>query len=218
MFKGEDAMPDGDNVRKRLARKYHRAYKEICAGKSEDEELAVGVVSPTVEQIKEYGDEALQFLAEIVHICKDMQVDMPLFSRQVDWHRLWDKIEKVAQETCMDKRAKHLVLQACKEQISKIRQGENVDNIHIQMLRGYFWRIYRADFEAYVKSGLDHMYYTNPAVVNETLARIEPEVWEKFLPWAEQAYRNGTVTTLRQRLRHADKRKGVPIDFNLLTL
>ena len=91
VFKGEDAMPDGDNVRKRLARKYHRAYKEICAGKSEDEELAVGVVSPTVEQIKEYGDEALQFLAEIVHICKDMQVDMPLFSRQVDWHRLWDK-------------------------------------------------------------------------------------------------------------------------------
>ena len=209
-------MPDGDNVREKLARRYHRAYKKICEGKSDDETLVREVENPTIEQIKEYGDEAIGLLAEVVQICKDVRADIPLFRSQVNWLELKDKIEKAAQETCMDKRAKHLVLRACNEQVDKLRQGDNVNNIHIQMLQSYFEKIYRADFDAYIKSGLDHMYNAETSVVNETLVRIAPGVKEQCLSLAEKVHRDGTVMTLRQQKRHRGKNKGVPIDLNLL--
>jgi hypothetical protein len=218
VFKGEGTMPDGDKVREKLGRDYQRVYKKICAGKSDDEALVDDVVGPTIEHIKKYGDEAIQLLAEIAHLCEDMQIDMPLFGRHVEYSQLWQRIEKMAQETCMDKRAKHLVLQGCRESIETIRQGESTSKLHIEMLQSYFWRVYRADFEAYVESGRDHMHNAQPAIVNATLARMKPQVREKLLPSAEQAYRENTIRGLRRAPRYSSKNKGVPIDLNLLEM
>jgi hypothetical protein len=218
VFRGEKPMPDGDEVRETVGRNYQGAYKRICAGKSEDDELVYGVVRPTIEHIKKYGDEAIQLLAKIAHICEIMKIDMPLFSRSVDYAVLWQNISNVAQETCMNKRAKNLVLEGCKEPIEMIRQGGNVSNVHIEMLQSYFWRVYRADFEAYVESGKDHMHNASPSVVNAILARMRPQVREKLQPLAERAYRENTVTTLRPGPRYSGKEKGVPIDLNLLNI
>ncbi|WP_126582621.1 hypothetical protein [Tengunoibacter tsumagoiensis] len=211
-------MPDGDEVRETVGRNYQGAYKRICADKSEDDDLVIAVVRSTVERLKKYGDEAVQLVANIAHLCEAMHLDISLFSRSIDYAVLRENIATIAQETCMDKRAKNLVLQGCKESIEMIRRGGNVSNIHIEMLQSYFWSVYRSDFEAYVESGKDHMHNASPSVVNATLARMRPHVRERLQQFAERAYRDNTLTTFRPRLRYSGKEKGVPIDLNLLNI
>lgn len=97
----------------------------------------------------------------------------------------------------MNKRAKHLILQASEQSLTQIRRGVIINNLHTEMLQGYFKRVYRADFEAYVEHARDHRYEALPKFVNDTLAHIREQVQGRFASFAERLTLAGTVTVLR---------------------
>ena len=181
-------MPDGDEVRKKLGREFQRSYKRLCQGALSEAELASDAVRSTKKKIESYGDEAFQLLREIALEIEQVQAHLPLFHNQVDWHALTTSIARKAQETRMDKRAKHLVLRATDEQITTLRQGGRSHNHHIDLLYGYLWQTYRADFEAYVASAPDHMHHASPATIRVRLEQIKPFVLEQLSAYAERAY------------------------------
>jgi hypothetical protein len=186
-------MPDGDEVRGKLEGKYRSAYKRLCEKKASNDELADDVIAPTKKKILDYGDEALQLVKTIALEYEKVHADLPLFNEQIDWSAVWKQTEKIAQDICMNKRAKHLVLQACRNITEQLHDGKTTSSLQTDMLHGYFQRIYRADFEAYVESGLDHMHDASPDTVRTTLESMRPRVETHLLALAKQTYQQGTV-------------------------
>ncbi len=205
-------MPDGDEVRSKLEGKYRSAYKHLCEGKTGDDELAHEVIDPTNKKIQDYGDEALQLISSIA-----LEYEKVLSNKdQVDWQTVWKQVEKIAQETCMNKRAKHLVLHACRDLVEQLCNGKTSDSLSTDILHRYFQQIYRADFEAYVESGPDHMYNTSPDTVIKTLERMRPKVDAHLLFLAKQAGHQETLQNLKLPPRVISKNTDIALDANLL--
>jgi hypothetical protein len=210
-------MPDGDKVQSEVGGKYRQGYRQICGGTSNDNELAIAVVAPTIKKIQDYGDEPIQLIARVAKVCEEIRTKLPLFREEINWNEKLEQVDTLAQQACMDKRAKNLAIKACKDQIKALRDGEESANVHIDMLNRYLWNVYRADFEAYVEAAPDHYRDADSAVVNATLERMRPHVKEKLLKVAEQAYSQETTRSLRQPIRYPGKKKGVPLNTDLLS-
>jgi hypothetical protein len=200
-------MPDGDEVRDHLEGKYRSAYKRLCEGKTSDDDLADSVVEPTIKKLQDYGDEALQLVNAITFVYEKVHADLPLFKDQIDWPAVRKQTEKIAQETCMDKRAKHLVLQANQNLAEQLRNGKVSSSLATDMLDYYVQRIYRVDFEAYVESGLDHMYNASLDKVKNTLTHMKLKVAHHLSSLAKQAYQQGTVQNLKLPSRATNRNK-----------
>jgi len=209
-------MPDGDKVQGEIGGEYRKAYRQICDGKASDDDLAIGVTEATIKKIQKYGDEPIQILAKAAEICKEIQAHLPLFKNQINKAEKIEQFEKIAEQICMNKRAKHLAIRACRNQIEALFAGDNPRDVHVELLSKYCESIYRVDFEAFVESAPDHYRNAQPADVNASLGRMNPYVKARLLKVALQLQHQGGVKSLRQPVRYPGKSKGVPVETDLL--
>ncbi len=96
-------MPDGDKVQGEIGGEYRKAYRQICDGKSSDDDLAIGVTEATIKKIQKYGDEPIQILVKAVEICKEIQAHLPLFKNEINKAEKIEQVEKIAEQVCMDR-------------------------------------------------------------------------------------------------------------------
>ncbi len=215
-------MPDGDQVQSEIAAEYRRGYRKTCRGTLGDddianEERARAMVSATIERIKSYGGEPFQVFAEVVRIAEQLPL-LPIFKDTVNEVEILKGIERFANNMSMNKRARHIVLYICKEQMKAIFNGTQAKNVYQELLVRYQKRVYRVDCEAFTESAPDHRNNMSPADYNALAQRMRPEIEAQFVKAAAKVQLDEGLKqeALMLPRRKARRQQGVFVNENLL--
>jgi hypothetical protein len=209
-------MPDGDRVHKGLGWKYQKAYKQICDGQFGGKVLAEEVVPAVWKDIQRAGDVPIELLREVAAQCQQI-IDRRMFE-QIDWQKELKRIDDLAQPMYADRRLKTLAVEACKEQLQDLRNGENPSNCHIELLTKYMWNVYVAQFSERVPLPPSHYKGVSREFVSGRLEVMRPHVKEQLLPYVESVYRHNTVHLARRPYQRSKEKPDYNIDTDISTV
>lgn len=114
-------------------------------------------------------------------------------------------IDKLAQQANGSKRAIHLAVKACKEQVQELQQGECPQDLMFEIAIKYMRNVYISNFEERMPLA-KHYSGVSQATVDVRLDCMRPHVLQGIVALAMHVVRNGSINLLRlsrrPRLKH----------------
>lgn len=210
-------MPDGDLVHAKLTWNYQNIYKQLCSGQYGGEELATDAASAVWKDIqKDKHDRLIGLLQQVSEQAQAIR-DRNWFET-INWQQENARIDALAQPLIVDRRLKHLAVEACKELLLDLRYGNKPSDCHIDVLTKYAWNVYVAQFEERVPQTADHHRQVSREFVQGKLDAMRPHVLDKLQPYIQKTHLEGTFQRQRSPHRRSGNLRGYDVDTDLSTI
>ncbi len=208
-------MADGDRFHCGVSSPYVKAYKALCEGKFDLNEIIRIAEKSFLQDIKQYGHLAIK-LAKIMGENLAKVINSLGENSFVDWGAESKKLQQLAQQAGLPYYTKELVLRAAKGELHNIRykQTEDMNNLQESVVKRYFHEVFKSKFKERIPLISNHHANADQKTVTERLNAISSSFDAQFSKWAQKATADGDVKKLRRSRR--EKLKEIDLEENLL--
>lgn len=185
-------MPDGDRVHPELTGRFQKPYKMLCEGQSDSKILAEAILKPLKKNLQMYGNEPVSFIKRAAEYISDLKANAEC-GTSINWGQAQKDLETLMRKTPGNKKGLNLAWQAARQELQAVRHGESSTNIELGIADKYVNKIYKSDFEKRIPLVPLHYNGVSPAVVDNRLTAVRPDMEQGLYRFASQL---GGVPTL----------------------
>ncbi len=139
-------MPDADKIHSKLAHRHQKTYSELYEGVMALAEIADEQLRTLKKDIQKFDDVPIILICQITANVIDRIPNEPLLRALTDWKELNTQIDELARnvsfQTKTYKRGINLAINACKQHLLALKQGEHLENHKIAIFSRYLWKVY----------------------------------------------------------------------------
>jgi len=189
-------MPDADKIHSKLAYRHQKTYSELYEGVMELDEIANNQLRTFKKDVQGYGDAPVILICQVAALVIDSIPNEPLLRLSIDWKKLNTQIDELARNVSFQnetyKRGINLAINACKQHLLALKQGERSENHKITIISRYLWKVYEAEFESPILS-TDH-----PEFIQMRLEALRQHMKPGVAKYAEQIARTDSTCRMRK--------------------
>jgi len=188
---------DGDRYHKSLSRRYQQLYKQAGQGHFSAKELGYTALRPLVKDVKQYGNQIIQFLGQAAQLI-EQQMGLPILREAMNQNAVKQEIEHIAQTVHANVRGKNLAQNVCERYLNEVASSTPATQVHQALLAAYMMETYTANFEALARMApMTSKYDISHIDVLTQLSLMRPHVETYVNQIAEQIARSSSIDRIK---------------------